>query len=115
MIVSLSVLERLLCLNLLPAEDNVITLRLVRKMKDKLGFTDEELKLLDFKTVPAADGKSSTLWKNTVEPKEIEIGEKAQDLIVTKLKELNDKGKLTEQHLPLWEKFVEPLVLEEKK
>jgi len=115
--VSLTVLERLLVLNLLPAENNITTLRVIRKLKDKIGFTEEESKALNFKILDGPAGKgSTTTWNQTaVGEVEFEIGEKSEDLIKDALKELNDakpKGKLTEQHLSLWDKFVEPLHLE---
>jgi len=112
--VSLSVLERLMVLNMLPAENNVITLRSIRKLKMDIGFTEDELKVLDFKINDAGNGRQNTVWnQNAVPEKEFEIGEKASDLVKDELKKLNDAGKLTEQHLPLWDKFVEPLRLEE--
>ena len=112
--VSLSVLERLMVLNMLPAENNVITLRSIRKLKMDIGFTEDELKVLDFKINDAGNGRQTTVWnQNAVPEKEFEIGEKASDLVKDELKKLNDAGKLTEQHLPLWDKFVEPLRLEE--
>jgi len=113
MVVTLNVLDRLLILNVLPAEDNITTLRLVRKLKENIGFTDEELKVLDFKQVDAPGGKKNTVWNSDiVDARDFNISEKAYEIIKNALKKLNDANKLTEQHLPLWDKFVEPLKLE---
>jgi hypothetical protein len=99
--VSLSVLERLLVLNLLPTESNVVTLLTVRKAKELVGFTDEEQKKLEFKTE-----NDRVTWKAVGDIKEFEIGERACHLVADALNELNKNKKLTENHLSLYEKFV---------
>lgn len=103
--VQLSVLDRLLVLNALPAEDNIVTLRLIRKVKEQLGFTDDELKELEFKTV-----ENKTTWKNTVEAKEFDLSEKTIEMIADALKALSDKKKLTDAHLDLYDKVVQDRV-----
>jgi len=101
-IMKLNVLERLLLLNLLPAEGSYTNLKLMRKAKENLSFTEEENGLLEFKQ--EAD---QVRWKdNAVEDKEIEIGEIVTQIIVKALKKLNDEEKLKAEHESLYEKFV---------
>lgn len=101
----LKVIERIMLMGALPAENNFVTLKILRKLHMDLGFTEKEIK--DFKMT--ADG-NTTRWDATAEPAEgveIEIGEKAVDIIVEALKKMDEQKKLTAQHLSLCEKFLE--------
>ena len=98
----LNVKERLLLSGILPKENNFITLKIVRKLQENLSFNEDELKLLEFKMEA-----NQIKWNQEVEQeKEIEIGEKATDIIVEALKELDKNKKLTNDHFELYEKFV---------
>lgn len=100
----LTVLERITTLNILPPEGNFLTLKIVRKLREALSFTEEELKTFEI----VQEGHRIT-WNSTADTSggtEIPIGEKATDLIVTALKKLDQEGKLTEQHVSLYEKFI---------
>ncbi|MFA6972683.1 MAG: hypothetical protein WC208_14970 [Gallionella sp.] len=99
----LTVFGRLMLLNILPNEGNFLTLKIVNQLQQDLSFSEEELKRLDIKQV---DG--NVTWNRLAdEPKEVTIGEKATDIIVSALKKLNDTNKLTLQHYELYEKFIE--------
>ena len=98
----LTVLERLILLRVLPSEGNIITLRLVGDLKRNLSFTEEELKKCNIRT----DG-NKVEWDDMIYKKEVKIGEKAFDLISEVFKQLNTQNKLTEQQVPLYERFVE--------
>ena len=98
----LNVLERLLLLNLLPAEGSYTNLKLMRKAKENLSFTEDENKLLAFKH----EGEQLLWVDNVVEDKAIEIGEIVTQIIVKALKKLNDEEKLKAEHESLYEKFV---------
>ena len=100
----LGAFDRMILLNILPKEYNFTTLKIVRKMREDLSFSEEEHKALDFKQVD--EGRIQ--WKHDADkPKEISIGEKATDIIVEVLKQLNDDKKLQDQHYSLYEKFIE--------
>jgi len=99
---TLNVLERLLLLNLLPAEGSYTNLKLMRKAKENLSFTEDENKLLNFKQ----DGDSLRWADNVVPDKEIDIGEIVTQIIVKALKKLSDEEKLKIEHESLYEKFV---------
>ena len=98
----LGVFDRLILLNILPKEGDFTTIKIVRKLREDLSFSEEEHKALEFKFEEA-----NVQWvREADKPKEVEIGEKATDLIVETLKKLSSDKKLTESHLPVYEKFV---------
>ena len=115
---SLNVFERIILLNILPVEGDFTTLKLVRQMRENLSFTEEEHKLLQFKNAgdTFADkngetqvvGEGQIKWhEGEVSDKNINIGEKATDIIVEVLKKLSDEKKLRNEHMSVYEKFVE--------
>lgn len=104
--VVLSILERLLILNLLPGEEDIITLRLVRKLKEQLGFKDEELSKYNIR-MEQEGNKTVTKWDTKESDKEFELSEKAVDIIRNALKNLDKNKKLTENHISLYTKIVE--------
>jgi len=99
--VTFSVVERLLLLSLLPAEGDLTTLRIIRKLREDLSFSEEEHKALNFR----AEG-GQTLWEAGGDiSKEIAIGPKAHVLIVDTLTKMDKEKKLRVDHLSLCEKF----------
>jgi len=98
----LNILERFKLLQILPQEGNFMTLTIVRKLQETLSLTEAEYKEFEVKE----DGVTTTWNEKGREEREIEIGEKATDIIVEALKKLNDENKLTGHHMSLYEKFV---------
>ena len=96
----LSVLERLALLNTIPKEGNITTLKIIRKLRDDLSFSEEEHKKLNFR-----QEEDRLLWDD-MEDKEIEIGERATDVIVNALKELNNQGKIHLDLVDVYERFI---------
>ena len=126
----LEVHERIILQNILPHEGDYITLKLVRKLKETLSFSEKEIAELEFKNhwrCPKCDKvevaaetlkctdcdiymkpAGSVSWnedKSSKVNKEVHIGGKMLALCETTLKKLSDDGKLTEQHISLYEKF----------
>ena len=102
----LSVIDRLLLLSVLqPSEADLITLRIVRKLREELSFSEEELAVLNFR-----QEVNQTLWESGGDiPKEVEIGPKATRIVVDALKGLDQAKRLRMEHLGLCDKFgVEP-------
>jgi len=98
----LTVLERFTLLGVLPAEGNFVTLKIVRKLREALAFTEKEIKDLEM----MVEGER-TKWNPAKDvPRDVEIGEMATDMIVKALKKLDDTNKLTEQHMSVYEKFI---------
>ena len=72
-------------------------------MREDLSFSEEEHKALDFKF---EDGGQVRWKQDAVEDRDINFGEKATDIIVDTLKQLNTDKKLSMEHLNLYDKFV---------
>lgn len=102
--VQLTVFERLILQNLLPKEGNFVTLRLMRVLKEALSFDELENKKLEFKQ----EGDRLTWNQEAADGivKEVEIGETMENLIVKTLKDMDEKSKLTPDHVTLYEKFI---------
>jgi len=101
----LNVFERLVLLNTLPREGDYTTLKLLRKLKEELSFSEKEHEELQF----ANDGGNGRIkWRTEADrSKEIEIGSKMKEVITDSLQELDKSCKLTEEHLGIYEKFVD--------
>ena len=98
----LNVKERYVLLQILPREGDFITITVLKELKEKVFPSVVELDEFEIKQV-----NSQIKWNDKGdEEREIEIGERATDIIVGSLKKLNDEKKLTEDHFSLYEKFV---------
>ena len=101
----MKVFERLLLQNILPAEGDILTLRIVRDLREALSFSEKELEALDITQEP---GTTSVKWVAAADvPTEIEVGPVAFGLVRERLVALNNDKKLTVEHVPLYERFVE--------
>ena len=99
----LNVFQRLLLLAILPDAGDITTIRIVQKLREDLSFSEEEHKIHKFK-VDRDTGQTS--WQPSDVLKSIDIGPKAQELIVKQLRALDESKKLTAQHLPIWDLFI---------
>ncbi len=98
----LNVADRMSLLSILPPQGDITTLRIVRELREALSFTEAEL--TDFGIVTEGQTVHWDGANNGV--KEVDIGPKATDIIVTNLKAKDHEQALTESHLPLWDKFI---------
>lgn len=99
----LSTFDRLILLNILPKEGDFTTLKIVRKLREDLSFSEEEHAALEFK-----QEEGRVHWKQAGDvSKDVQIGEKASDVIAEVLKKLDKEKKLQDQHYRLFELFVE--------
>ena len=103
---NLSVAERYTLLSLLPQEGTFTTLKVVRKLREALSFSEQEISDFKIKETQTPNGVVAQ-WDASAASAEISIGEVATDLIVNALKKLNESGKLTDREFSLYEKFVE--------
>jgi len=130
--VKLDVFERIMLMNILPQQGDFVTLKLVRKLRESLSFNEKEIKQIDFKshwrcstcnktemsTLPIKcedcgvymQPAGQVTWdeekaKDVI--KEIHMGRAMHGLCASTLEKLSDEQKLTEQHMSLYEKFVE--------
>ena len=102
--VSLTVLERLVIGTLLPKETNFTTWKIVNDLKNDIALTESELKILNMKPNPEGEGVIAN-WGDVPE-KEIVFGEVAEKMIIDALKALDSQDKLLEEHLTVYQKFV---------
>lgn len=107
----LNVPERVALLQILPAEGDFTTLKVLRGLQEKLGFSEEDHK--KFKIVRMAD---RVQWdpKEGVKDIEIELGDKAKEIVKEALLELDKTKKLRPEHFTVYEKFVQDKKKEEK-
>lgn len=105
--VQLSVCERILLANgVLPSENNFVTLRIVRKIKERIGFAEDELKMIDMKFDSSPSSGTSCSWDVSKEnPKEYEFNDMEIDIIKNALIDIDRNKKATVNHLSLFEKF----------
>ena len=102
-------LERITLLDVLPREGNFQTLKMLRVFREDLSFDEQENKDLKMQAQPDLNtGMISYKWDSAGDkPKEIRVGEKMRDVICDTLKDMDRRGKLTEQHMGLYERFIE--------
>ncbi len=103
----LTVKERMVLSSIIPKEGDFVTLKVVRKLREALSFSEEEIKKWQFVS-EQEDRITFTKWDDSIDQNaNINFGEKATDMIVEALKKLDGAKKLTEDHFSLYEKFVE--------
>jgi len=101
--VNLSVLERLVLLNVLPREGTVTTVKIVRELRETLSFSEEEHAALKFERTESG----GTEWDTGGEKdKEIDFAPRALALVVETLERMDKEQKVTEDYLSIFEKFV---------
>jgi len=98
----LTLKERILLLGLLPREGNFVILKIVRDLQNKLSLTEEEHKEFEIKQT-----ENQIYWNEKGnQPKPIEIGDKAKEIIKDCILELDKQKKLKQDHMELYQKFV---------
>lgn len=97
----LDVSDRIRLLAILPEKGNLLTLKIVRELRDDLSFSEKEHKSMGIKIT-----SDRITWHDKAKPKDVKIGDLGKELIEKALRELNEKDELTLPDLALWEKFV---------
>lgn len=102
--IPLNIPERVALLQILPAEGDFTTLKVLRELQSALGFSEADHKR--FKIVRSAERVS---WDPTEGAKEVEIklGEKATEIVKDALLNLDKTKKLRPEHFTAYEKFVQ--------
>jgi len=100
----LNIGERFAILNLLPREASFANLKILRKLKEDLSFSEKEWREYGFEEAP----NGGLRWKPEIAnaTKEVVVGEVANQMIVKKLKELNGQDKVPDDCFTIYEKFV---------
>ena len=107
-----SVLERFQLLNgVLPQQGDITAIRLLRRFRESLSFSEEELASLKFTRFNEEGeedpGGTTTRWHDPGRiMKTVEVGPKMRELVVSGLKNVSNAGQLTDQHLALVDRFM---------
>lgn len=137
----LTIPERLVLVNILPVESDYTTLKLVRKLRESLSFSEEEHKQLNFRnrfdcpeckaevysaTPPKCENKDCKMFNQYMKQsnfltwnekanivKDVHMGNKAKELLKSTLQKMSDEKKLNETYLDTYEKFVKAVEDEE--
>lgn len=97
----LSVIQRLLLLNLIPTEGDITTVRIVQSLRSDLSFSEEEHAQM---SMSVSDGQVT--WNREAEaPKNIEIGPKGHAMICEALRKKSEQKKLTVEMIELYDLF----------
>lgn len=108
-ILILEVHERIQLMNLLPQKGGYEALKTIRRQREMLSFTPEEVEILGLKTVEKPNGQSQMIWdpgKVNKVVKDIPIDEYMTNHFRKRLAEIEAKGDLNEHTMSLYEKFV---------
>ena len=102
MIHKLDVKERVVLAGVLPAEGDIVTLRIVRDLRTAISFTEE-----DIATVKMNQANGQVTWDGSVNlKKDVEIGTKGMSLIIDSLEKLEKSKRMNMDQLALYERFV---------
>jgi len=108
----LTIFERLSIQDVLPQQENFVTLRILRELQEVLSPSEKEVKKYDLKVIPTSPKTSQITWNHEkydlrkIET-EVEIGETAHNIIAEILKKKNEAKELTMGLFSIYEKFVE--------
>jgi hypothetical protein len=105
----LEVHERIALLQILPKEGDYAALKTLRRAREMLSFTPEEIQLYEITSGIGPDGKPQTSWnsrKAAENIKECPVDEYTTNLIRDALQDLSKKRKLTDDQYSLYEKFI---------
>lgn len=105
--IRMSVAERILLLQILPKEGTLTTLRLVRAFREDLSFSVEEHEVLKFR-----DANGRIEWDALDAPvKYIRVPDPVLKIALDAFKALDTAGKLNLDMLPIYERFLEKVVV----
>lgn len=96
----LDLVERLTLLGTLPEKGNFVTIKILRKLRESLAPTEQEIEEFGLRSTDWQVGSGQGVA-------EIEISETQRGIIVDALQEADKNKQLTVQHISLWEKFCE--------
>ena len=104
----LDVRERMTLVTLLPDKGDYSALKTIRRAREMLSFTPEEVDFFEIKS-EVVNGVTQTKWdpeKNAKNVKDCPVDEYTTSLLRDKLAEMNRNGDLTERYMSIYEKFV---------
>jgi hypothetical protein len=103
----LTIGERFILGELLPKEASFKSMKILRKLRESLSFSEEELTTYKITTEELPTGNSVLRWDTGVEDAEIVLGEHATTLVKEALAKLDAAGKISDREYSLYEKFMD--------
>jgi hypothetical protein len=97
----LDVGNRIRLLGILPEQGNLLTLKIVRELREELSFSEDEHKEMNLVVK-----QDRITWSDDAVEKDVTIGDQGKEIVEKRLRELNEKDELTLPDLDLWEKFI---------
>ena len=102
----ISVINRFVLESILPKENNFITMRLVKNIKDKLELTDKERE--KYKIIILPNGLVNFQDKEIIkETKKIRIDDILVGIIKEELKKLDEQKKISQEIIEIYEMFIQ--------
>lgn len=98
-----SVRDRLILLNIIPVQGSLVTLKMVRVLREELGFSDEEYQDFNLRT----EGGSFHWDDDRERPKEVDVPTTMHELIISAFNKLSKENALHLEHIDLYERFIQ--------
>ena len=116
--IELNISERMILLGLLPDKGNIDQIRKISLLRGLIGFDDAEILKMNIRKPnelyyddngqQAVVPEGKIIWDDeNEEPRQFKFGASDLNIIYDILNGLNDSGQLTEEHISLYEKFME--------
>ena len=104
----LSIADRINLLEIMPPQADFLTIKKIQETRDKIIFTNLEIKKYEIKLETKGD-QNYWVWNKAGQNyiTDIVIGEVTENEIIKILKKLSDEKNLKIYQIPLYEKFVE--------
>lgn len=103
MILDLMTKDRLLLLQILPANGNILTLKIMRDLRESIGFKEEESKEIELVSDPQTGHTTWNVEKDKPQP--FGFGEAITKVVKDMLNKMNDAEQLTDAHVELYDMF----------
>ena len=95
--------DRIFLLEVLPAREGQVTLRLMRKLRERVSLSEAEVKAIDL--ISSIDGRVAQ-WKRPGRGKGFMFSAFELKTIRGGLKKMDDDKNLAEGHIKLWDAFI---------
>ena len=103
----LSIVERIVLQGLLPESGDYITYGLIKQVRTELSFTEKEIKDFKIQEVKGANNSTQIIWDDkAAKLKEFTFGDKVTSIIVKALEKCDKDGKIDNNNVSLYEKFM---------
>jgi len=104
----LTIAERFVLLNMLPQQGDITTVKIVRRLREALSFSEQEHVDYEIHTEPDGNGRAFFRWNPSKSGavKDVEIVGVGRKLVVEALQRMEQEKSLTESHVTLWDKFM---------